>query len=118
VVTWICSVFPAVIFDIVQQASLRFDSFGLYNKPNNDGRALLFKTSYNYYFIVELGIILVFIFIFLFYFILFFNTDNTCVWTSFPVTILPIERRAGVWILLNSFLKKKIKNKYREYIEI
>lgn len=44
--TCICALLPAVMFDIVQQASFLMDSFGLLSKCNKLCRAEQFRTTY------------------------------------------------------------------------
>lgn len=44
---WICSLFPAVMFEMVQQASLRMPFLDELSKFNNHGRALKLMMTWN-----------------------------------------------------------------------
>lgn len=44
--TCICARFPAVMFEMVQQASLRIDSLALLRRCSRQGRAEQFNTTY------------------------------------------------------------------------
>lgn len=45
--TCICARFPAVMFEMVQQASLRIDSLALLRRCSRQGRAEQFNTTYD-----------------------------------------------------------------------
>lgn len=44
--TCICALFPAVMFEMVQHASLRIDSLALLRRCSRQGRAEQFNTTY------------------------------------------------------------------------
>lgn len=45
--TWICTLFPAVILETVQQASFLMDSFGLLSRWSRQGRAEQFRITWH-----------------------------------------------------------------------
>jgi hypothetical protein len=72
-IAWICMGEPAVMLEIVQQASLRMPSLGEESKLRRAGSAP--------------------------------DEMTTWVWRSSPVTMLPTERRAGVWTAVEGCLE-------------